>query len=129
MTNLASFLVRGKQRVVAVDACRNAGPNAFTIVTVLDEALAARKSILHGLALSLIKNCRPSTVAARHWLVIFVLGQAVGKAIPNEDGLQIDVAVLMGEDLRGKDRNVVASVRFTSDVEVLLRVFWELLEE
>jgi len=58
-----------------------------------------------------------------------VLGQAIGETVANEDGLEVDVPLLVREDLGGEDRNVVASVRFTGDVEVLMRVLWELLEE
>jgi len=57
------------------------------------------------------------------------LGQAIGKTISDKNRLQVDVPLLVGQNLRGKYGDVVARIRFASDVEVLLRVFWELLEE
>jgi hypothetical protein len=57
------------------------------------------------------------------------LGQAISKTIANEDRLQVDIGLLVGEDLRSEDWDVVASIRFTSNMEVLLSIFWELLEE
>jgi len=60
---------------------------------------------------------------------VFVLGQAISETVSDEDGLQVDVALLVGQDFGGEDRNVMASIRFSGNMEVLLCVFRELLEE
>ena len=72
-TNLASSLVRGEQRIVAIDACRDAGPDALAIVAILDQALAARKSVLHSLTFTCIENSWVTTFAACHRFIVFVL--------------------------------------------------------
>lgn len=81
------------------------------------------------MASRLIQNGWIATVTAGHRAVIFVLGVAIGEAITNENRLKIDVAVLVREDLRGKDRDIMTSIRLTRDMEVLLRILGELLEE
>ena len=57
------------------------------------------------------------------------MGVGVGQAVADQDRLEVDVAVLVGEDLRGEDGNVVTSIRLASNVEVLLGILRELLEE
>ena len=52
----ASALVRTHHGVVAVDAGGDARPGAARLVAALDEALAAGKSVVHGLALALGKD-------------------------------------------------------------------------
>jgi len=125
----AGLLVWANDRIVAVDGSWNARPDALAVVAVLDEGLAAWESVVHGLALLLVENSWPSTVTAGHWAVVVVLGVAIGKTVTNEDGLQVDVALLVGENLGSKDWDVVTGVRLTSNVESLLGVLWELLEE
>ena len=88
-------MIWADQSIVAVNACWNARPNALAIVAVLDQALAARKSILHSLAFALIKDSRPSTFTTGHWLVIFVLGKPISKTVTDQDRLQVDVALLV----------------------------------
>ena len=126
---LPGALVGAEERVVAVDGCRDAGPDAFAVVTALDERLAAGERVVHGLAFAFVEHGRPSALAARHGSVVLVLGQAVGQAVADEDGLEVDVRLLVAEDLRAEDWDVVSGVRFAGDVEVLMRVLWELLEE
>ena len=60
---------------------------------------------------------------------MFILGKRISQAVTNEDGLEVDVAVLMGQDFGGKDRDVVAGIRLASNVEILLGVLGELVEE
>lgn len=126
---LASFLVWSDHSIVAVDAGWHARPDTLAIVAGLDHALAAGKSVLHSLALALVENSWVSTLSAGHWLVILVLSKAISQTVTDEDGLQVDVALLVGKDLGGEDWDVVTSVRLSGNVEVLFRVFWELLEE
>lgn len=126
---LAGALVRADEGVVAVDAGGNARPDAARVVAVLDQALATGKSVVHGLALALIENSLVATLTASHGAVVSVLGPAVGKTVADQDTLQVDVAVLMGEDFRGEDGDIVAGVRLASNVEVLLGVLGELVEE
>jgi hypothetical protein len=95
----------------------------------LNHGLAATESIVHGSASALVKNSRVATITASHGAVVFVLSEAIGKTVSDQDRLQVDVALLVGEDLRSKRRNVVTGIGFTSDVEILGGVFGELLEE
>lgn len=126
---LASALVRTQKGVVAVDGSRNAGPGTFTVVARLNHGLAATESIVHGSASALIENSRVTTITASHGAVVFVLSEAIGETVSNQDRLQVDVALLVGKNLRGKGRNVVAGVGFTCNVEILGGVFGELLKE
>jgi hypothetical protein len=126
---LTGFLVWANECIVTVDASWHTRPDALTVVTVLNQAQASWKSIIHGLALALIKDSWPSTITTGHWLVVIVLGKTIGETVTDENSLKVDVALLVGENLGGEDRDVVASVRFSSNVEVLLGVLWELLEE
>lgn len=124
-----SALVRAEHGVVAVDSSRNTAPDALRLVAALDEGLAAGQSVVHGTALGLVKNGRPATVTAGHGAVLLVLGVRVGQTVANQDRLEVDVAVLVGQNLVGKDGDVVTSVGLASNVEVLLGVLGELLEE
>jgi hypothetical protein len=126
---LASSLVWSNHSVVAVDTGRDAGPDTLAVITSLNHALAAGKGIFHSLALPLIKNSWVSALSAGHWLIVLILSKAISQTVADEDGLQVDVALLVCENLGGEDWDVVTSVRLSGNVEVLLRVFWELLEE
>lgn len=125
----AGALVRSHHDVVAVDGSWNAGPDALGFVAAGDHASATWVGVLHTLALRLVKNGWVATLSAGHGFVVFVLGEAIGETVSDEDGLQVDVAILVGEDLVGEDGDVVTGVGFTRNVEVLLGVFGELLEE
>jgi hypothetical protein len=125
----ASLLVRTNHGVVAVDGGRNTRPDAFAVVTALNQAQAAGQGIVHSLALLRVKDSRRTTLTASHGTVLGVLGQTIGKTVTNEDGLKVDVALLVREDLGGEDWDVVASVRLARDVERLSGVLGELLEE
>lgn len=126
---LASALVRTHHGVVAVNAGRNARPGTARLVAALDQRLASRKGIVHGLALALAQHGGVTTITAGHRAVVGVLGVAIGKTVTNENTLEVDVAVIVREDLVGKDGDIVTSVRLSSNVEVLLGVLRELVEE
>ncbi|GJC86760.1 hypothetical protein ColLi_09599 [Colletotrichum liriopes] len=126
---LAGALVGADEGVVAVDAGGNARPDTAGVVAVLDQALAAGESVVHGLAFALVEDSGVATLAASHGTVVAVLGPAVGQTVTDQDALQVDVAVLVGENLRGENGNVVAGVRLAGNVEVLLGVLGELVEE
>lgn len=126
---LASTLIWTNHSVVTVDRRWDAGPNGLGLVALLDQRLAAWKRVVHGLALGLGENSWVATVAAGHWAVVLVLDETIGEAVADEDRLKVDVALFVGKNLRGEDWNVVASIRLSSDVEVLLSVLWELLKE
>ena len=126
---LAGALVGADHRVIAVDGGRHTRPDALAVVAVLDERLAAWEGIVHSLAFALGQNSRPATLTTGHGAVLLVLGVAVGKTVANQDRLEVDVALLVGKNFRGEDGDVVTSVRFTCDVEILVRILGELLEE
>lgn len=81
---LASALVRGQQGIVAVDGGWDTDPGTLAVVAGLDHLLAARQSIVHGLAALLIQNSGVATLAARHGPVVLVLSEAVGQTVSNE---------------------------------------------
>jgi len=126
---LTGALVRTDHSVVTVDRGRHAGPDGLGVVAVLNEAGATGVGVVHGLALRLIKDSGPATLTAGHGAVVLVLSKAIGQTVTDEDGLEVDVAVLVGQDLGGEDGDVVAGIRLSGDVEALVRVLRELLEE
>jgi hypothetical protein len=126
---LAGALVRGKQSVVAVDRGWDTDPGALAIVAGLDHGQTAGKSVVHGLAGSLVEDSWVTTFTASHGAVVLVLSQAIGQTVTDQHRLQVNVAVLVRQDLRSEDGDVVASVGLASDVEVLLGVLGELFEE
>ena len=125
----ASLLVRTDHGVIAVDGGRYTRPDALTVIAALNQAQATGQSVVHGLALLRVKDSWRTTLATSHGAVLGVLGQTIGKTVTNENGLKVDVALLVRENLRGKDGDVVASVGFTRNVERLGCVLGELLEE
>lgn len=125
----ARSLVGSKDLVVAVDGCRDAAHPALALVARGDHALATRQGVVHGLALTLAKHGIVATFAACHGAVVRVLRVGVRQAIADKDRLEVDVAVLVRQDLRGKDGDVVTGIRLAADVEILLGVLGELLEE
>ena len=126
---LASLLVRRKNGVVAVDGCRNTGPNTAAIITALNQRQAARQGVVHGLASALVHDGWPATISTRHGSVIFILGKTVGKSIANHDGFEIDIGLLMPLYFSSEYWNVMSSVRFACNVEILMGILWKLLEE
>ena len=126
---LASALVGTNHSVIAVDGSRNTAPDGLGVVAVLNQAGAAGQGVVHGAAGTLIENSGPATLTTGHRAVIRVLGETIGKTIANENRLEVDIALLVRQNLRGEDRDVVACVRLARDVEALLRVLGELLEE
>lgn len=126
---LASTLVGTDHCVVAVNGGRNTAPSTFAFIASFDETQAAGEGVVHSLAFAGRQNCRCVTFATSHRSVVVVLRQAVGETITDHDSLEVDVPVLVGKDLIGKDGDVMSGVRFSSDVEILLGIFRELLEE
>ena len=107
---LTGSLIRTEDGVIAVDGCRNTRPNAPAIVAALDKRLAARQSIVHGLASALVDNGWPAAIPTCHGSVMFVLGKAVGETVTNHDGFQINIGLLMPLYLTCKHGYIVTSV-------------------
>jgi hypothetical protein len=129
LTYLSSSLIRTYHSVVAVDACGDTRPNTLTIIAVLDEALAARKSVGHSLAFTIVKDSWVTTLSTSHWLIVLVLSKTISETVTNQNRLEVDVTFLVSQDLGSENRNVVTSVRLASNMEVLLRILGELFEE
>lgn len=55
--------------------------------------------------------------------------ESIRKTITNEHRLQVNVGFLVAHNLRSKDWDVVACIRFACNVEVLLSVLGKLFEE
>ncbi|KAI6772036.1 hypothetical protein HG530_002994 [Fusarium avenaceum] len=126
---LAGALVGAHHGVVAVDAGGDTGPGAARLVTTLDQGLATGQSVVHRLALALAQDGGVATLTTGHGAVVSVLGVAIGKTVTDQDTLEVDVAVLVREDLVGKDGDVVTGIRLSSNVEILLGILGELMEE
>lgn len=129
MTYLSSSLIWPQQSVVAVNTGRDTRPDTLAVIAILDEALATGKSVGHSLTFAIIKNSWVTTLSTSHWLIVLILGKAISKTVANEDGLEVDVAFLMRQDLGSEDGNVVPRIGFASNMEVLLRIFGKLFEE
>ena len=123
------LLVRTDHGVVTVDGGRDTRPNALAVVAALDQAQATGQGIVHGLALLSVENGGRATLATSHRTVLRVLGKAIGKTVADENGLKVNVTLLVRKDLGGEDGNVVTSVGLARDVERLASVLGELLEE
>ena len=57
------------------------------------------------------------------------MSEWISETVSDKNRLEVDVALSVGQDLRSEDGDVVAGIRFSSNVEVLLGILWELLEE
>lgn len=123
------LLVCANHLVIAVDGGRHTAQPALTFVAAGNHGLASRQGVVHALTLALAENGIVTTVATGHGTVVRVLGVRIGKAVADEDGFQIDVAVLVGQNFGREDGDIMASVRLAGDVEVLLSILRELLEE
>ena len=126
---LASALIGANELVVTVDGGRNARPDTAALVAVTDERLATRESIVHAAALALAENGRVATLATGHGAVVLILGKRISQAVADHNRLEVDVAVLVGQNLGSKDGDIVASIRLASNVEILLSILGELVEE
>lgn len=125
----ACLLVRANELTVAVDGGRDTGPSTVSVVARLDEGLAAGQGIVHGLALLSVEDSGVATLAAGHGAVVGVLGEAVSQTVADNSALEVDVAVLVGENLSRKGRDIVSAVRLASNVKVALGVLGVLVEE
>lgn len=115
--------------VIAVDGSWHTAQPALAFVAAGNHGLASRQGIVHALTLTLAKNSIVTTLATGHGAVVGVLGVGISQAIADKDRLEVDVAILVGQNLGGEDGDVVAGVRLAGDMEVLLGILRELLEE
>lgn len=122
-------LVRTNHGVVTVDGGGDTGPDRLGLVARLDQRGTTGKRLVHGLALRFGKDSGVSSLSTGHGAVVLVLGKTVGETVTDGDGLEVDVALLVRENLSSELRNVVSGVRLSGDVEVLRSVLGELLEE
>ena len=83
----ASALVGTDHSVVTVDGGGNARPDTLTVVARLNELLAARKGVVHSLALLLVKDSGPATIAASHGAVVLVLSKTVSQTVTDQNRL------------------------------------------
>jgi len=60
---------------------------------------------------------------------VFVLCKGIGQSVTDKNRLEVDVALLVRQDLRGEDGDIMTSVRFTRNVEILFGVLGELFEK
>jgi hypothetical protein len=107
---LAGALVGTDHSIVTVNGGGDTAPDGLRGVAILDETSALGISVLHRLARALVQDSGPTSLSASHRLVIFVLGQAIGETVSDKDGLEVDVTLLVGENLRSKHGNVVTSI-------------------
>lgn len=126
---LSGLLVRSKESIVTVDRRRDTDPCALAAVARFNHGLAAAKGVVHGAAGALVQHSRVTTITTGHGAVVFILGETISQSVPNQNRLQVDVTLLVSKNLRSENRDVVASIRFSSNMEVLLRILRELLEE
>jgi hypothetical protein len=89
------LLIRTNQCIIAVDAGRDARPNALRVVAVLNELLAAWQGVIHGLAFALIKYAGPCAVTASLRPVVCVLRVTIGETVTNQNRLYVDIPLLV----------------------------------
>jgi len=94
-TYLASLLVGTNESIIAVNTRRDTRPDALAIVAVLDQTLAARKCIIHGLTFAFVENSWVTALPTGHWSVVFILSVSISETIADQDRLQVDVALLV----------------------------------
>jgi len=117
--------------VIAVNGTRNTVPHALRVVAALNKRLASGKGIIHGLAVALVQD-RPivaAIVTASHRTIRSILRLGISQPVTNSNALEVDVAVLVRQDLRCEDGDVVTSIGLPSDVEGLLGVLGEVVKE
>lgn len=125
----ARLLIGTENLVVAVDGGWNTAQPALALVAAANHGLAPGQGIIHRLAVAFTEHSIVTTLTASHGAVVGVLSVGVSQAVANEHRLEVDVAVLVGEDFGGEDRDVVPSIRLACYVEVLLGVLRELFEK
>lgn len=123
------LLVSSENLIVAVHRGRHAAEPALAFVAAADHGLTARQGVVHGLALALTQNSIVATFSASHGAVVRVLAVRISQAVADQNRLEVDIAILVRENLGGEDGNVVASITFTGNVEVLLGILRKFLEE
>lgn len=107
---LSGLLVWADHSVVAVDGSWDTAPDGLRLVAALNEGQAAWQSVVHSLAFAGVEDSWPSSVTAGHWLVVFVLCKTIGKTVSDQDGLEVDVTLLVGKNLAGEDWDIVTGV-------------------
>lgn len=91
----ARLLVGPENLVVAVNRSRYTAEPALAFVAAADHRLAAGQGIVHRLALALTQNGVVAAFTAGHGAVVGVLGVGVSQTVTDQDGLEVDVAVLV----------------------------------
>ena len=126
---LSCSLVGSDDGIVAVDSRRNTWPDTLAIVTAFNEWLASRERVVHSLTLAFFYNGWPATIAASHRPVVFVLREAVGKTVTDQDRFQIDVSLLVTHNLRREYGYVMSRIRLSGNMKILMGVLREQLEK
>lgn len=115
--------------VVAVDGRWDTAQPALALVAARNHGLAPGQGIVHTLALALVKHSIVTTFTTSHGAVVGVLRVRISQTVTDEDRLEVNVAILVGQNLGGEDGDIVTGIRLASNVEVLLGILRELLEE
>lgn len=95
-----SALVWAHDGIVAVKTGRHAAPYALAVIAALNERLATGQSTVHGTASGFVNNSGITTLAAGHGTVVLVLGKGISQAVANQNALEVDIAILVGQNLR-----------------------------
>lgn len=98
------------------------------VIAALDFFLALWNGGLHSFASRLIQDSTVPALSTGHGRIRCELGVRVGHAVSNKDRLELDIGPLF-QDVCCKYWNVVTSVRFSCDMEVLEGILRKLLEE
>ena len=80
---LTGPLIGADNGIVAVDTGRDTCPDGLAIVAGLDQGLAAREGIFHGLTVRFVNDSRVAALTTSHRFIVLILGQAVGETIAN----------------------------------------------
>lgn len=126
---LSRPLIWAHHDVVAINRRRDTRPDAFALITAFDERLAPGKCIVHPATSALIKDGRPTAVPTSHGPIECILSHPIGETVPDQNRFKVDIQILVTEDFRREHRDVVACVRLSGNMKILVSVLRKLLEE
>lgn len=125
----AGLAVRAKKSLFTVQVGWNTSQGVLSGVACLGQNSAKWVVPVHLLTLFGGQNWLVATLTAHHGSVVLKLDQGIGDTVTNQNRGQFERTVGVVDNLRSECGDVVASVRFTSNVELVLDELRELLEE
>ena len=99
------------------------------MVTDICQSSTFRVVFFYLITLFLGDNGLVATFSTCHWTVIAVLDKRISDTIANQDRRQLKRSVSVVDNLQSKAGDIMAGIRFSSNVELILDELRKLLEE